>query len=245
MVKKIAVILAVILILCGCSQNALPSESSESPVELTEHDPISEKLAKNRGAVLEMLKEASDPLELIANPSENEPVTFVYDEKSAGGVPKSVYELVYAYYNTFVTLETPDFSAFGELPELAQQLRLRVAKLRKQNIVLSNFSVGIEPFQTDSYADNSFSGIVECVISWEAESGATGKENLLLWINLYGEGESWVVEAFKTMQVGYGGVYGSLDTDFTEVSGRYPEFKGDVQKLASAGICEIALVQSY
>jgi hypothetical protein len=239
MKKLVLFAMVLVLIFAACSKPAVNSS-------LLESNSVSEKLTENRAAVLAMLEENGDPLEEIANPSDNEPVTYVYDEKTANGVPKAAYELIYTYYNTFVTLEAPDFSSFGGLPEVEQQLRLRTAKLRKQNIVINDFDVELKPLGEDNFSENgSFSGILECTVSTENENGAAGTEKYIAWLNIYEDGGESFVEAFRLLPVGNGGVYGFLDTEFAEVAGRYPEFKNDVAKIADAGICEIVLGQCF
>ena len=92
-----------------------------------------QKLFSHREAVLRMLEGIHDPLSRIENPSHNASLETVYDEYSANGIPEFVYDFVYVYYNTFVTLKPPELASLGGNVELQQELRLRVAKLRRDN----------------------------------------------------------------------------------------------------------------
>jgi len=245
--KKLCLVLVLIFMLTACSntggtENSLPQEENSAESSTVSYSEASLELLSRREAVLKMLEETPDPLSRIENPSHNAPLETVYDENSANGIPKFVYDLVYAYYNAFVTLEPPELASLGGDVELQQELRLRVAKLRRENIVLKSFTVELTPYETDvNDAKTSFGGILKCSVSWEAEGKSSGTEEFLLWISAFHEDGATTVEGFRTMQLGYGGVYSLLDTEFAEVTGRWPEFAGDFEKIASAGICELSL----
>ncbi len=245
--RKLCLALVLIFMLTACSNtggtvNSLPTEENSAESSGASYSEASQKLLSRREAVLKMLEETSDPLSRIENPSHNAPLETVYDENSANGIPKFVYDFVYAYYNTFVTLEPPELASLGGDAELQQELRLRVAKLRRENIVLKSFTVELTSYEADvNDAKTSFGGILKCSVSWEAEGKGSGKEESILWLNAFYEDGETTVEGFENMQVGYGGVYSFLDTEFAEVMGRWPEFAGDFEKIASAGICELPL----
>jgi len=216
--------------------------SSEAGNSAALYSEASQKLISRREAVLKMLAETPDPLSRIENPSHNAPLETVYDENCANGIPKFVYDFVYAYYNAFVTLEPPELASLGGNTELGQELRLRVAKLRRKNIVLKSFAVELHPYEMDiNDAKTYFGGLLKCSVSWEAEGKGSGKEVVLLSLSAFHEDGETTVEGFGTMQLGCGGVYSLLDTEFAEVTGRWPEFAGDSEKIASAGICEYVL----
>jgi len=245
--KKLCLALVLILMITACSNtggtvNSLPPEENSAESSTASYSEASQKLLSRREAVLKMLEETPDPLSLIENPSHNAPLETVYEENSANGIPEFVYDFVYAYYNAFVTLEPPELASLGGNVELQQELRLRVAKLRRDNIVLKSFAVELTPYEADiNDAKTCFGGILRCSVSWEAEGKGSGKEEFLLWISAFHEDGETTVEGFRTMQLGYGGVYSLLDTEFAEVTGRWPEFAGDFEKIASAGICELPL----
>lgn len=260
-IKLLFVLLSAALICCACSADgpgsasapepSVPEEVSgeSSPEEFEDFSPIPwdgkypetwEELTADRETVFAFLEKYPDPMVFIENPSSAPAAEPVYADPK---VPAAIYDFLYTYYNSFVTLEAPDFSALEgggcSFAELEQMLRYQTAKDRLGGSYWTELALEVTA-EPEIVAADGVSGIYACECLFEAKSSLGsnpgGREHWKFELDEKGD-----IVFFEWVQNGSGGLYSGLVNNFDDIRSRFPEYKNDSEMIATLGICEYIL----
>lgn len=219
---------------CPCKLEASSNEETESSKPYG----IWEEITQNREKVFDFLEENPDPINLIENPSSSKMSEFTYSDAD---IPDAVYEFLYIYYGSLVSLEIPDFSSleanncyFGNVEEM---MRFHVARERLQSSYYKDLSLEVI-LDEESISE----WIIYCTVKWNVPGEYTsGTERWKFEVSQNYETGRLEIDLWEYIQSGHGGLYPGLENIFTEIKARFPEYKNDDKMLADAGIAEILL----
>lgn len=223
---------------CGDDCPCKLETSSNEETDYSKPSGIWEKITQNREKVFDFLEENPDPFALIENPSSAKMSELIYSD---AGIPDAVYEFLYIYYDSLVSLEIPDFSSLEAnncyFDDVEEMMRFHIARERLNSYYYDNLSLEIT-LDEESVQD----WIIYCSVKWSVPGEYTsGTERWKFELSQNYESGRLEIDLWEHIQEGHGGLYSGVENTFTEIKARFPEYKNDYKKLADVGIAEIIL----
>ncbi len=242
-------------------EDSVSSQTSESDSENYNHAavvPVPEdmespdregEMEEEKETVFVVLEENPDPLSFIPNLSTAPPKKFP-QEKASDAEMLEIGRFLYSYYSTFATLREPDFTEFegggADFTLLEQMLRCYCAKQRINKTFWKDFDLEIKVLskkQMGNFRMTSYE--IKCDFTVKTNYGAViyGTDFWDIELNSKASSKSvFYMSSFEPSQTyGNGGIYSLMEKEFIETAERFPEYSGDLRKLADLRIAEYCL----